>query len=145
VRQDPCCGSTGLPGFDTIVLASLAAFVARLGGLEPALGTHSGSCCRFGVVRTRPRQESACAPGTTGLMREESQLDEMRAAIRGDFERLADRRGEQELMRIPADTPEPHSDDGAAEPEGQPRLSWGVRLGRWLTQPEADQPPPGAL
>lgn len=33
-------------------------------------------------------------------MREESQLDDMRAAIRGDFERLAERRGEQELMRV---------------------------------------------
>ena len=32
-------------------------------------------------------------------MREESHLDEMRDAIRGDFERLAERRGEQELMR----------------------------------------------
>ncbi len=78
-------------------------------------------------------------------MREESQLDEMRAAIRGDFERLADRRGEQELMRIPADTSEPHSDDDAAEPEGQARLSWAARLRRRLAQPEADQPPPGAL
>jgi hypothetical protein len=34
-------------------------------------------------------------------MREESHLDEMRDAIRGDFERLAERRGEQELMRPP--------------------------------------------
>ncbi len=33
-------------------------------------------------------------------MREESHLDEMRSAIRGDFERLAARRGEQELMRV---------------------------------------------
>lgn len=33
-------------------------------------------------------------------MREESHLDEMRSAIRGDFERLAKRRGEQELMRV---------------------------------------------
>ena len=33
-------------------------------------------------------------------MREESHLDEMRTAIRGDFERLAERRGEQDLMRI---------------------------------------------
>lgn len=32
-------------------------------------------------------------------MREESHLDEMREAIRGDFERLAERRGEQELMQ----------------------------------------------
>ena len=33
------------------------------------------------------------------MMREESHLDDMRAAIRGDFERLAERRGAQELMR----------------------------------------------
>ena len=32
-------------------------------------------------------------------MREESHLDDMRDAIRGDFERLAERRGDQELMR----------------------------------------------
>lgn len=43
-------------------------------------------------------------------MTEESQLDAMRAAIRGDFERLAQRRGAQELMRVeeegePADPP----------------------------------------
>ena len=33
-------------------------------------------------------------------MREESHLSEMRNAIRGDFERLAERRGDQELMRV---------------------------------------------
>lgn len=36
-------------------------------------------------------------------MGEESHLDEMRSAIRGDFERLAERRGEQELMRVDAE------------------------------------------
>ena len=40
-------------------------------------------------------------------MREESQLDDMRSAIRGDFERLAERRGEQELMRVVEDEPSP--------------------------------------
>ena len=44
-------------------------------------------------------------------MREESHLDDMREAIRGDFERLAKRRGSQELMREPP--PEPEE---AAEP-----------------------------
>jgi len=34
---------------------------------------------------------------------DESHLDEMRSAIRGDFERLAERRGEQELMRVDED------------------------------------------
>jgi hypothetical protein len=33
-------------------------------------------------------------------MPEESHLDEMREAIRGDFERLAERRGEQELLHV---------------------------------------------
>ena len=33
-------------------------------------------------------------------MREESQLEDMRSAIRGDFERLVERRGEQVLMRV---------------------------------------------
>ena len=40
-------------------------------------------------------------------MREESHLNEMRSAIRGDFERLAERRGEQELMRVAEDEPSP--------------------------------------
>ena len=44
-------------------------------------------------------------------MPEESHLDEMREAIRGDFERLAERRGEQELLRV--DEPE----DAANQPE----------------------------
>ncbi len=33
-------------------------------------------------------------------MGEESHLDDMRSAIRGDFDRLAERRGEQQLMRL---------------------------------------------
>ena len=48
-------------------------------------------------------------------MREESHLDEMRSAIRGDFERLAERRGEQELMRVPEEPPEPDSEEPVAE------------------------------
>ena len=50
-------------------------------------------------------------------VREESQLDDMRAAIRGDFERLAERRGGQELMQI--QEPEPIPEPGP-EPEPQP-------------------------
>jgi hypothetical protein len=46
-------------------------------------------------------------------VREESHLDDMRSAIRGDFERLARRRGGQELLRPPEPRPEP---DLAAEP-----------------------------
>ena len=37
--------------------------------------------------------------GNGHVVREESHLDDMRAAIRGDFERLEERRGEQVLLR----------------------------------------------
>ncbi len=68
-------------------------------------------------------------------MREESHLDDMRAAIRGDFERLEERRGEQVLLR-PRD---PESETYATEPfsgehetpdevREQPRRSWIDRL-----------------
>lgn len=43
-------------------------------------------------------------------MREESHLDDMRAAIRGDFDRLAERHGSQELMRETEETPEEEHD-----------------------------------
>jgi hypothetical protein len=36
-------------------------------------------------------------------VREKSHIDDMRSAIRGDFERLAKRRGGQELMREPVE------------------------------------------
>jgi len=71
-------------------------------------------------------------------VREESQLDEMRDAIRGDFERLAARRGEQELMRVSDTEPpaEPTTDrpESAAEPDepeaepATPRRSWLGRM-----------------
>lgn len=59
-------------------------------------------------------------------MREESQLDEMRSAIRGDFARLAERRGTQELLRVSdAESPEPpeEHDDESHRPR-----SWLARL-----------------
>ncbi|MDQ3122649.1 MAG: hypothetical protein M3Q59_08960 [Actinomycetota bacterium] len=51
-------------------------------------------------------------------MREESHLDDMRAAIRGDFERLEERRGERVLLR-PREQPElePGLSDPITEPE----------------------------
>ena len=59
-------------------------------------------------------------------MREESQLDDMRAAIRGDFARLAERRGAQDLLRITdVENPEPreeHDDESHRAP------SWLARL-----------------
>ena len=74
-------------------------------------------------------------------MREESHLDEMRDAIRGDFERLAARRGDQELLRVseretpaePTDLPESaelleeQPDDPETEP-ATPRRSWLARM-----------------
>jgi hypothetical protein len=48
-------------------------------------------------------------------VREESQLEAMREAIRGDFDRLAERRGGQELLRPMPPEPEPDP-----EPERQP-------------------------
>ena len=59
-------------------------------------------------------------------MADESHLEEMRSAIRGDFERLAERRGEQELMRVSAEDVEAPGVD-EAEPE-RPRRSWLARL-----------------
>ena len=74
-------------------------------------------------------------------MREESHLDEMRDAIRGDFERLAERRGEQELMRPaqPEERPDEvlaagelseieAADDVELESEVVERESWLQRL-----------------
>jgi hypothetical protein len=52
-------------------------------------------------------------------VREESHLDDMRAAIRGDFERLAQRRGAQELMQEQDPEPEPDPEPAEVElPEG---------------------------
>ena len=68
-------------------------------------------------------------------VREESHLDDMRAAIRGDFERLARRRGAQELLHVPPEAPErePGSDpvpapDGSAEARDAVSRSWLDRL-----------------
>jgi hypothetical protein len=62
---------------------------------------------------------------------EESHLDEMRSAIRGDFARLAERRGDQTLLRlveepeVPADEPPLESTD---DTEMVKRRSWLARL-----------------
>lgn len=62
-------------------------------------------------------------------MREESQLDDMRSAIRGDFERLAERRGEQELMRVSENDPETLDADVPASAEvDAPKRSWLARF-----------------
>jgi len=65
------------------------------------------------------------------MEREESHLDDMRAAIRGDFERLAGRRGEQELMRVSAAEAEPAPEPELVEArdgEERARRSWLARL-----------------
>ena len=62
-------------------------------------------------------------------MREESQLDDMRSAIRGDFDRLAERRGGQELMRVFEDEPDSLEAEVPARMEHEaPRRSWFVRF-----------------
>ena len=56
-------------------------------------------------------------------MREESHLDDMRAAIRGDFERLEERRGERLLFRPreqrEVETPAIESSPGDRDPSLQ--------------------------
>lgn len=64
-------------------------------------------------------------------MREESHLDAMRQAIRGDFERLEERRGEQVVLRIRErpELAEPSpSETAAPEPDDPPKRSWIDRL-----------------
>jgi hypothetical protein len=60
-------------------------------------------------------------------VREESHLDDMRSAIRGDFERLAERRGDQDLLRVQEAPTEDVQESVEAELE-PPRRSWLVRL-----------------
>jgi hypothetical protein len=70
-------------------------------------------------------------------VREESHLEEMRSAIRGDFERLADRRGDQELMRVVDEDVQPEPEQPVeqppepeleTEPEPKEQRSWLARL-----------------
>jgi hypothetical protein len=59
-------------------------------------------------------------------VREESHLDDMRSAIRADFERLAERRGEQKLMRTP--DVEPAHEPEPTVLESKPPRSWFARF-----------------
>ena len=62
-------------------------------------------------------------------MREESQLEDMRSAIRGDFERLVERRGEQVLMRVSEQEPVAEVDvEVATVQEETARRSWLARF-----------------
>jgi hypothetical protein len=63
------------------------------------------------------------------VVREESHLDEMRVAIRGDFERLERRRGGQALMQAPPNRPiTTERADDEPEPDGAQARSWLSRL-----------------
>lgn len=66
----------------------------------------------------------------------------MRAALRGDFERLAERRGGQELMQAAAEEPARQPAEDVAEPEEPVARSPLSRLGRWLTYSGVDRGPP---
>jgi hypothetical protein len=61
-------------------------------------------------------------------VREESHLEDMRSAIRGDFERLRERRGEQELMRLPKREKQPEAAGDVDHREPSARRSWFARL-----------------
>jgi hypothetical protein len=66
--------------------------------------------------------EGVASPAGNAIsVREESHLDDMRRAIRGDFERLQERRGEQELMRVSENgDAEEHPVAEAPSPEPNP-------------------------
>jgi hypothetical protein len=70
-------------------------------------------------------------------LREKSHIDDMRSAIRGDFERLAERRGGQELMRPPSEQPE--EQPGEPEPAAEPELA---PTGAPAAEPELEELPP---
>jgi hypothetical protein len=73
-------------------------------------------------------------------VREESHLEEMRDAIRGDFERLAERRGEQELMRV---TESENSEESAVTAEGpqEPKPEVEAEPGQEIAE-ETEPPEP---
>ncbi len=65
----------------------------------------------------------------------------MRAALRGDFERLAERRGGQELMQTPPEKHERQPPEGVAEPEEPVARSRLSRIGGWLTTSGVERGP----
>ena len=75
-------------------------------------------------------------------MREKSHLDAMRAALRGDFERLAERRGGQDLMQAPAKEPEAAPVDDPARPKEPASRSWLSRLRGVRTYSGVERGPP---
>lgn len=73
-----------------------------------------------GDLRLAPLRGLDTSSGKSAAVGEESHLEEMRSAIRGDFERLAERRGEQALMRVDADSAQPYSGE-SSPPEAESR------------------------
>jgi hypothetical protein len=72
-------------------------------------------------------------------VREQSHLDEMRDAIRGDFERLAERRGEQELLQVAEPGTEREPEEAGVdepEPEALPQAESELE-----TEPDAEPEP----
>jgi hypothetical protein len=66
-------------------------------------------------------------------VREESHLEDMRSAIRGDFERLAERRGDQELMRVEPE-PEAPAEAPPAEDVADSRSASEEQRRSWLSR-----------
>jgi hypothetical protein len=75
-------------------------------------------------------------------VRDESHLNDMRAAIRGDFERLARRRGTQELMQEPVEAAPESEPEAPAEPEPERAPEPVAEARDELTEeaPEAEAP-----
>ena len=61
-------------------------------------------------------------------MRVQSHLDDMRTAIRGDFERLAERRGSQDLMHVAQSAEDQPAVSEVEEEPDHDRRSWLARL-----------------
>ena len=79
----------------------------------------------------RPDRGLDTPAGNGHGVREESHLEDMRAAVRGDFERLAERRGEQVVLRVRErpETAPSGTDPAPTELEGsRPKRSWVDRL-----------------
>lgn len=78
-------------------------------------------------------------------MREESHLDDMRRAIRGDFERLAERLGGQELMQGPVqEGEEPAEQEQRAEIDQAEAREEPAAQEQSEPVPSADTEPPVA-
>jgi hypothetical protein len=108
------------------------------------------------LASRQPTEESPSGHGNANrTVREKSHIDDMRSAIRGDFERLAERRGSQELMRAQAEEPEPQPQAVEVEaevfetapaveelPSVDPRLEEPQLEEPRLEEPQLEEPEP---